>query len=94
MAGHDYDTDTSHQSLSGRKTKNNLSFPNYFADTWGHEDAEALLARDGFYNKIRREIEELIAKQLEQLIVLRDAIETKPVINKLDGSTPDQTNSM
>jgi glucose-6-phosphate 1-dehydrogenase len=35
--------------LTGWKTKKSLSFPNYFADTWGPEDADALLARDGFH---------------------------------------------
>jgi len=29
--------------------KKSLSFPNYTADSWGPEDAEALIARDGFH---------------------------------------------
>jgi glucose-6-phosphate 1-dehydrogenase len=29
--------------------KKSLSFPNYSADTWGPELAEALIARDGFH---------------------------------------------
>ncbi|WP_316820720.1 glucose-6-phosphate dehydrogenase [Pedobacter gandavensis] len=31
------------------ETKKSLSFPNYTADSWGPEDAEALIARDGFH---------------------------------------------
>jgi len=35
--------------LSGWKVKKSLHFPNYSADSWGPEGAEALLARDGFH---------------------------------------------
>ncbi|EDM36634.1 glucose-6-phosphate 1-dehydrogenase [Pedobacter sp. BAL39] len=31
------------------ENKKSLSFPNYTADSWGPEDAEALIARDGFH---------------------------------------------
>jgi len=31
------------------ESKKSLSFPNYTADSWGPEDAEALIARDGFH---------------------------------------------
>ncbi|WP_276088532.1 glucose-6-phosphate dehydrogenase [Pedobacter sp. JY14-1] len=31
------------------ENKKSLSFPNYPADSWGPEDAEALIARDGFH---------------------------------------------
>ncbi|MEJ7558987.1 MAG: glucose-6-phosphate dehydrogenase [Pedobacter sp.] len=31
------------------ENKRSLSFPNYTADSWGPEDAEALIARDGFH---------------------------------------------
>jgi len=31
------------------ESKKSLSFPNYPADSWGPEDAEALIARDGFH---------------------------------------------
>jgi len=35
--------------LSAWKAKKSLHFPNYSADSWGPEGAEALLARDGFH---------------------------------------------
>jgi glucose-6-phosphate 1-dehydrogenase len=31
------------------ESKKSLSFPNYTADSWGPENAEALIARDGFH---------------------------------------------
>ncbi|RZK90444.1 MAG: glucose-6-phosphate dehydrogenase, partial [Pedobacter sp.] len=31
------------------ENKTSLSFPNYPADSWGPEDAEALIAKDGFH---------------------------------------------
>ncbi|SFH47971.1 glucose-6-phosphate dehydrogenase [Pedobacter insulae] len=35
--------------LNAWENKKSLSFPNYSADSWGPEDAEALIARDGFH---------------------------------------------
>jgi len=35
--------------LNAWQTKKSLSFPNYAADSWGPEIAEALIARDGFH---------------------------------------------
>jgi len=35
--------------LSAWEKKKSLSFPNYSADSWGPENAEALIARDGFH---------------------------------------------
>ncbi|MFC0182148.1 hypothetical protein ACFFJX_06100 [Pseudarcicella hirudinis] len=35
--------------LSTWEAKKSLSFPNYSADSWGPEVAEALIARDGFH---------------------------------------------
>jgi glucose-6-phosphate 1-dehydrogenase len=35
--------------LNAWQTKKSLSFPNYAADSWGPEVAEALIARDGFH---------------------------------------------
>jgi len=35
--------------LSAWETKQSLSFPNYCADTWGPELAEALIAQDGYH---------------------------------------------
>lgn len=35
--------------LNAWETKKSLSFPNYAADSWGPEIAEALIARDGFH---------------------------------------------
>ncbi|PTM13535.1 MAG: glucose-6-phosphate dehydrogenase, partial [Bacteroidetes bacterium] len=35
--------------LHSWQTKPSLDFPNYSADSWGPELAEALIARDGFY---------------------------------------------
>ena len=35
--------------LSAWESKKSLSFPNYSADSWGPELAEALIARDGFH---------------------------------------------
>lgn len=35
--------------LSTWNRKKSLSFPNYPADSWGPESAEALIARDGFH---------------------------------------------
>ena len=34
--------------LSTWQNKKSLNFPNYSADSWGPESAEALIARDGF----------------------------------------------
>jgi glucose-6-phosphate 1-dehydrogenase len=31
------------------ESKKSLNFPNYQADSWGPEDAEALIAKDGFH---------------------------------------------
>jgi len=35
--------------LNAWQNKKSLSFPNYSADSWGPENAEALIARDGFH---------------------------------------------
>jgi glucose-6-phosphate 1-dehydrogenase len=35
--------------INAWESKKSLSFPNYTADSWGPEDAEALIARDGFH---------------------------------------------
>lgn len=35
--------------INAWENKKSLSFPNYPADSWGPEDAEALIAKDGFY---------------------------------------------
>jgi glucose-6-phosphate 1-dehydrogenase len=35
--------------LNAWHNKKSLSFPNYPADTWGPEMAEALIARDGYF---------------------------------------------
>ncbi|MNF17600.1 Glucose-6-phosphate 1-dehydrogenase [compost metagenome] len=35
--------------INAWESKKSLSFPNYSADSWGPEDAEALIARDGFH---------------------------------------------
>ncbi len=35
--------------LNAWESKKSLSFPNYPADSWGPEDAEALIAKDGFH---------------------------------------------
>jgi glucose-6-phosphate 1-dehydrogenase len=35
--------------INAWENKKSLSFPNYTADSWGPEDAEALIARDGFH---------------------------------------------
>ncbi|MNY16768.1 Glucose-6-phosphate 1-dehydrogenase [compost metagenome] len=35
--------------INAWETKKSLSFPNYTAGSWGPEDAEALIARDGFH---------------------------------------------
>ncbi|MDO7744405.1 MAG: glucose-6-phosphate dehydrogenase, partial [Pedobacter sp.] len=35
--------------INAWESKTSLSFPNYPADSWGPEDAEALIARDGFH---------------------------------------------
>jgi len=35
--------------LNAWSGKKSLSFPNYSADSWGPETAEALIARDGFH---------------------------------------------
>ncbi|SMC94424.1 glucose-6-phosphate dehydrogenase [Pedobacter africanus] len=35
--------------INAWESKKSLSFPNYAADSWGPEDAEALIARDGFH---------------------------------------------
>ncbi|MEO7766274.1 MAG: glucose-6-phosphate dehydrogenase, partial [Ferruginibacter sp.] len=35
--------------LSAWESKQSLSFPNYAADTWGPELAEALIAQDGYH---------------------------------------------
>lgn len=35
--------------LNAWENKTSLSFPNYAADSWGPEDAEALIAKDGFH---------------------------------------------
>ncbi|HTM97784.1 MAG TPA: hypothetical protein VL088_03535, partial [Pedobacter sp.] len=35
--------------LNAWESKKSLNFPNYSADSWGPEDAEALIARDGFH---------------------------------------------
>ncbi len=35
--------------LSAWESKKSLSFPNYSADAWGPELAEALIARDGYH---------------------------------------------
>ncbi|MBC7615353.1 MAG: glucose-6-phosphate dehydrogenase [Pedobacter sp.] len=35
--------------LNAWENKKSLSFPNYQADSWGPEDAEALIAKDGFH---------------------------------------------
>ena len=35
------------------ENKTSLNFPNYTADSWGPETAEALIARDGFHHGLR-----------------------------------------
>ncbi|RYE53874.1 MAG: glucose-6-phosphate dehydrogenase, partial [Sphingobacteriales bacterium] len=35
--------------INAWENKTSLSFPNYSADSWGPEDAEALIAKDGFH---------------------------------------------
>jgi glucose-6-phosphate 1-dehydrogenase len=35
--------------INAWESKKSLNFPNYTADSWGPEDAEALIARDGFH---------------------------------------------
>ena len=35
--------------ISAWENKRSLSFPNYSADSWGPELAEALIARDGYH---------------------------------------------
>ncbi|WP_432712515.1 glucose-6-phosphate dehydrogenase [Pedobacter sp.] len=35
--------------INAWESKKSISFPNYTADSWGPEDAEALIARDGFH---------------------------------------------
>jgi glucose-6-phosphate 1-dehydrogenase len=35
--------------LSSWESRKSINFPNYSADSWGPEDAEALIASDGFY---------------------------------------------
>ncbi len=35
--------------INAWENKTSLSFPNYAADSWGPEDAEALIAKDGFH---------------------------------------------
>jgi glucose-6-phosphate 1-dehydrogenase len=35
--------------LNSWQSRKSMSFPNYSADSWGPEDAEALIARDGFH---------------------------------------------
>jgi len=35
--------------LTTWERKKSLNFPNYFADSWGPESAEALIAQDGFH---------------------------------------------
>jgi len=35
--------------LNSWQSKKSINFPNYTADTWGPEIAEALIAQDGFH---------------------------------------------